>query len=123
MQRPIRRVYWSLLFAVSSFAQSALPPRALTWQETLDRFKINNPQLSAGQAAVEESRAQEITAYLRPNPVTTLGWDQITPYKTNGDLRPLWLSYAYGNTTYLHERQHKRELRLASAQRATAIAV
>jgi cobalt-zinc-cadmium efflux system outer membrane protein len=77
----------------------------------------------AGQAAIDESRAQEITAYLRPNPVTTLGWDQITPYKTNGELRPIWLSYAYGNTTYLHERQHKRELRLASAQRATAIAV
>jgi cobalt-zinc-cadmium efflux system outer membrane protein len=78
--------------------------------------------LLAGKAAIDESRAQEITAYLRPNPVTTLGWDQITPYKVNSELRPIWLSYAYGSTTYLHEREHKRELRLASAQRATAIA-
>src|SRR3954466_3071859 len=122
MQRPIRRVCCSLLFAISCCAQNALPPRALTWQETLDRFRLNNPQLLAGQSAIEESRAQEITAYLRPNPVTTLGWDQITPYTNNGNLRPIWLSYAYGNTTYLHEREHKRELRLASAQRATAIA-
>jgi cobalt-zinc-cadmium efflux system outer membrane protein len=122
MQRPIRRVYLSLLFAVSCFAQSALPPRVLTWQETLDRFRANNPSLLAGKTTVDESRAQEITAYLRPNPVTTLGWDQLTPYKVNGELRPIWLSYAYGNTTYLHEREHKRELRLASAQRATAIA-
>lgn len=122
MQRPLRRVYFGLLFAVSCLAQSANPGRALTWQETLNRFRANNPQLLAGQSAVEESRAQEITAYLRPNPVTTLGWDQLTPYKTNGELRPIWLSYAYGNTTYLHEREHKRELRLASAQRATAIA-
>src|SRR3954451_528891 len=122
MQRPRRRVYCSLLCAVSCLAQGVNPSRALTWQETLNRFRANNPQLLAGQSAVDESRAQEITAFLRPNPVTTLGWDQITPYKTNGELRPIWLSYAYGNTTYLHERQHKRELRLASAQRATAIA-
>ncbi len=123
MQRPIRRVYFGLLFAVSCLAQNATPPRALTWQETLDRFRINNPSLLAGKTSIDESRAQEITAYLRPNPVTTLGWDQITPYKNNGELRPIWLTYAYGNTTYLHEREHKRELRLASAQRATAIAV
>src|SRR3982750_950683 len=122
MQRPIRRVYCSLLFAISCCAQNALPPRALTWQETLDRFRLNNPQLLAGKMSIDESRAQEISAYLRPNPVTTLGWDQITPYKVNGELRPIWLSYAYGSTTYLHEREHKRELRLASAQRATAIA-
>src|SRR3954453_3066625 len=122
MQRPRRRVYSSLLLAVSCFAQNALPPRALTWQETLDRFRVNNPSLLAGKTAVDESRAQEITAYLRPNPVTTLGWDQITPYRSNGSLRPIWLSYAYGSTTYLHEREHKRELRLESAQRATEIA-
>ena len=121
MQRPLRRMYCSLLVAASCFAQNVPSPRALTWQETLDRFRANNPQLLAGKTTVDESRAQEITAYLRPNPVTTLGWDQITPYKTNGELRPIWLSYAYGNTTYLHEREHKRELRLASAQRATAI--
>ena len=122
MQRPIRRVYFGLLLAVSGLAQNALPPRALTWQETLDRFRTNNPSLSAGRTAIDESRAQEITAYLRPNPVGTLGWDQITPYKSNGLLRPIWLTYAYGSTTYLHEREHKRELRLESAQRATAIA-
>lgn len=122
MQRPIRRMYCSLLFAVSCLAQNVLPPRALTWQETLDRFRTNNPSLLAGKTSIDESRAQEITAYLRPNPVTTLGWDQITPYKSNGELRPIWLTYAYGNTTYLHEREHKRELRLESAQSATAIA-
>ncbi|MFL6452095.1 MAG: TolC family protein [Bryobacteraceae bacterium] len=122
MQRPEWRTYCGLLFAVSCLAQGVIPPRALTWQETLNRFRANNPSLLAGQTTIDESRAQEITAYLRPNPVTTLGWDQITPYKTNGELRPIWLSYAYGNTTYLHEREHKRELRLASAQRATAIA-
>src|SRR3954453_15224807 len=122
MQRPRRRVYSSLLLAVSCFAQNALPPRALTWQETLDRFRVNNPSLLAGKTAVDESRAQEISAYLRPNPVTTLGWDQIPPYKVNGELRPIWLSYAYGSTPYMHKSEPKRELRLASAQRATAIA-
>src|SRR3954451_20881158 len=122
MQRHSRRVYIGLLFAVGCAAQVAAPSRAITWQETLERFRTNNPTLLAGKVTIDEAKAQEITAYLRPNPVTTLGWDQITPYTNNGNLRPIWLSYAYGNTTYLHEREHKRELRLASAQRATAIA-
>src|SRR3954451_409470 len=122
MQRHSRRVYIGLLFAVGCAAQVAAPSRAITWRETLERFRTNNPTLLAGKVTIGESKAQEITAYLRPNPITTLGWDQITPYRVNGQLRPIWLTYSYGNTTYLHEREHKRELRLASAQRATAIA-
>lgn len=122
MQRPLWRLCSGLLFAVGCLAQTPVPSRALTWQETLDRFKTNNPTLLAGKVTIDESRAQEITAYLRPNPITTLGWDQITPYRVDDHLRPIWLTYAYGNTTYLHEREHKRELRLESARRATDIA-
>ena len=66
MQRPIRRVCCSLLFAISCCAQNALPPRALTWQETLDRFRLNNPQLLAGKMSIDESRAQEISATCGP---------------------------------------------------------
>jgi cobalt-zinc-cadmium efflux system outer membrane protein len=49
-----------------------------------------------------------------------LGWDQLTPFTTN-PYRPIWQSYVFGDFDYLHERQHKRELRLASARQATAI--
>ena len=108
--------------AAGLLAQSANPQHALSWQEAQAQFKANNPELLAGQVTIDESRADEVTAYLRPNPDINLGWDQLTPF-SYGPFRPLAQSYAYGNISYLHERQHKRELRLRSAQGATAIAI
>lgn len=116
----IWRVYAALLFAVECTAQTSGTPRALTWQETQARFRANNQTLLAGQATIDEARAQEITAFLRPNPNMTLGWDQITPFH-NDPYRPLWQSYIYGDISYLHERQHKRELRLEDARENTEI--
>src|SRR6185437_6532181 len=122
MHRHIWRLYLGLLFAAGCVAQHATPPRALTWQETQERFRENNPTLLAGKVTINESRADEITAYLRPNPDFTLGWDQLTPFSTN-PYRPLWQSYLFGDFNYLHERGHKRELRLASARQATQMAI
>ena len=122
MQRRMRRLYIGLLFAAGGLAQTAIPPRALTWQEIQARFRANNPTLLAGKTNIDEARADEITADLRPNPNLTLGWDQLTPFTAN-PYRPIWQSYAFWNLDYLHERHHKRELRLASAQESTAIAI
>ncbi len=108
--------------AAGLLAQSANPQHALSWQEAQAQFKANNPELLAGQVTIDESRADEVTAYLRPNPDLNLGWDQLTPFSLN-PYRPLAQSYAYGSINYLHERQHKRELRLRSAQGATAVAI
>jgi len=96
--------------------------QVLTWRETLDKFRANNPTLLAGQVTIDESRADEITANLRPNPNLSLGWDQLTPFNGN-PYRPLAQSYLFWSLDYLHEREHKRELRLASAQKATAISI
>ncbi|MBV9766281.1 MAG: hypothetical protein JOZ48_15650, partial [Acidobacteriaceae bacterium] len=71
MQRQSWRLYIGLLFAAGCLAQTATPPGALTWQETQERFRANNPTLLAGQVTIDESRADEITAYLRPNPNMT----------------------------------------------------
>ena len=102
----------------SSFAQ-----KALTWQEIREKFEAANPTLRAGQVGIDESKAQEITAYLRPNPGLTLSTDgtQITPYK--GVWQPFTGTQFSSNLSYLHERRRKRELRLESAQKATGIAV
>jgi outer membrane protein, heavy metal efflux system len=96
---------------------------ALTWEEVKGRFESNNPTLSAGELGIEESKANEISAYLRPNPTLTLLSDQIDPFPGGPSHGPFayWLPSATIN--YLHERQHKRELRLESAQKATDIAV
>lgn len=123
MERRLWRFCLSLLStAAGVLAQSATPQHALSWQETQAIFRANNPTLSAGRLNIDESRADEITAYLRPNPNLNFGWDQLTPFSSS-PYRPIAQSYLYGSMDYLHERQHKRELRLRSAQGATAIAI
>jgi cobalt-zinc-cadmium efflux system outer membrane protein len=86
-----------------------------------DRFRAANPNLRAGQLNIQESKASEITAYLRPNPSVTMTLDQIQPFNGN-PYRPLGFVLPLVAFDYLHERQHKRELRLESAQKGTAIA-
>jgi len=108
----------ALVLSVSTFGQ-----KALTWQEVRGKFEAANPTLRAGQIGIDESKAQEITAFLRPNPNFTLTADgtQIGPNK--GVWRPFAGTYETPGISYLHERQHKRELRLESAQKATRVAV
>lgn len=122
MQRQLWRYGFCLLFVIGCRAQSASSPRALNWQETQDRFRANNPTLSAGQLSIAEAQADEVTAYLRPNPNLTFGWDQLTPFNGN-PYRPISQSYAFWDLNYLHEREHKRELRLASAKLSTRVEI
>jgi len=120
---------WLLLiatFASNAFAQ----PHTFTWQEVRDRFQTNNPTLRAAAISIDESRSQEITAYLRPNPDLTGSVDQINPFSTqpspNGGgngYAPFAFAFPSASISYLHERQHKRELRKQSAEQGTAIAV
>jgi cobalt-zinc-cadmium efflux system outer membrane protein len=86
-----------------------------------EKFQAANPALLAGQIGIDESKAEEITAYLRPNPDMTVGLDQLDPFTVN-PYRPLAYAFPLLSFSYLHERQHKRELRLESAQKATGIA-
>ena len=81
MQRVVRWLYLGLLSA-GMLAESGWAQTALTWPEVRDRFQTNNPTLRAGQIGIEESRAQEITAYLRPNPNLTIIADQIDPFNS-----------------------------------------
>src|SRR5882762_2120033 len=111
------------LFATAVLAESGFAQKPLTWQEVRDKFEAANPTLRAGQIGLDESKAQEITAFLRPNPNFTLSTDgtQIAPFK--GVWQPFTGTQYATIFSYLHERQHKRELRLESQQKATGIAV
>jgi len=95
---------------------------AFTWQQIKERFETTNPTLRAGQIGIDESKAQEITAFLRPNPDFSSSLDQIQPFNGN-PYRPFGNALPLFTSNYLHERQHKRELRLESARKATGIAV
>jgi cobalt-zinc-cadmium efflux system outer membrane protein len=94
----------------------------LTWDQVRQQFEQRNPTLLAGQFNISESKAEEITAYLRPNPDFTLTADQIDPFPGGPAHGPFAYLLPVASISYLHERQHKRELRLESAQKATAIA-
>jgi outer membrane protein, heavy metal efflux system len=111
------------VLAAATLAQSVLAQKSLTWQEIRDRFEAGNPTLRAGQIGVDESRAQEITAFLRPNPSVSLLADQINPFSGGPPHSTFGSLLTVAAANYLHERQHKRELRLESAQKATGIAV
>jgi cobalt-zinc-cadmium efflux system outer membrane protein len=104
------------------FAQQPSTPQAWTWQQLRARFETSNPMLLAGQLNIDESRAQQITANLRPNPELTMTFDQVDPFAPN-PYRPLQYALPLFSTSYLHERQHKRELRLQSAEKGTAVAI
>jgi len=102
---------------------TALAQKVLTWRDVQVKFETANPTLRAGQIGVDESRAQEITAHLRPNPTLTLTGDQIDPFPGGPSHGPFAFFLPLATVDYLHERQHKRELRLESAQDATKIAI
>ena len=95
--------------------------QALTWDQVRSKFEISNPALKADADNVDELQAEEITAYLRPNPQFTMTTDgtQIVPH--NGTWTPFRGTYEVPNVSYLHERLHKRELRLESAKEGTRI--
>jgi cobalt-zinc-cadmium efflux system outer membrane protein len=121
----MRNHFWKYLALLALIPSSALAQtrEPLSWEQVRQRFEQNNPTLLAGKLGVDESKAQEITAYLRPNPNFTLSTDgtQITRYK--GVWQPFTGTQFATIISYLHERRHKRELRLESAQKATGIAV
>ena len=114
----------------AQMAQAAIPglpvtpqgTSALTWEQVRVKFEAANPVLKSDQSNVDEMKAEEITAYLRPNPQFTMTADgtQIAP--KDGVWQPLRGTYLVPNFSYLHEREHKRELRLQSAQEGTQIA-
>jgi cobalt-zinc-cadmium efflux system outer membrane protein len=110
--------------AVGVVLASGLPAAAqqgLTWEEIKVKFEAANPTLKADALNVDEMKAEEITAFLRPNPQFSVTADgtQIAPNK--GIWTPLTGTFVVPTLSYLHERDHKRELRLQSAQVGTQI--
>ena len=100
---------------------AAQTPQGLTWDQVKTRFEATNPVLKADADNVDEMKAEEITAYLRPNPQFTVGADgtQIVPH--DGTWAPTKGTDVVPAFSYLHERDHKRELRLESAKEGTRI--
>ena len=121
IRRRVRRLTITLCLAVY-VPTGALGQKTLTWEEAKRELEASNPTLRAARIGIQESRADEITAYLRPNPDLTVSADQFNPF-TGNPYRPFGDVLPFVSSTYLVERRHKRELRRESAQGSTAIAV
>jgi len=106
----------SLFLPLSLCAQ-----QSLSWDQIKARFEAANPTLKADAISVEEMKAAEITAFFRPNPQFTFATDgtQIAPH--NGVWQPFIGTLYQSTFSYLHERDHKRDLRLENARQGTQI--
>ena len=122
MEHPMYKFHNFTSLALLTLASSLASAQALTWEQVRERFEQNNPTLQADKLSIDESRAQEITAFLRPNPNLGLLVDgtQITP--NHGVWQPLVGTFESPSISYLVERRHKRQLRLESAKKGTLIA-
>jgi outer membrane protein, heavy metal efflux system len=126
-RRILRCLGWLIVLgpALPVYAQqtAANPPaqQVWTWDQVKDIFELNNTTLLAGQLNIDELKAQEITAFLRPNPQFSLTVDgtQIAP--KDGRWQPFAGTYEVPGVSQLFERRNKRHLRLESAKQGTAI--
>lgn len=109
------------ILIAGAFASQLAGQSAFSWQQIVQKFEATNPTLKANKLNIDEARAAEITAYLRPNPdfgVTADGF-QVSP---GAAYRPISGVVVTPSISYLHEREHKRELRRDQAKENTAIA-
>ncbi|MDR3699483.1 MAG: TolC family protein [Candidatus Sulfopaludibacter sp.] len=105
------------LLPAGVFAQTSY-----TWQQIKDKFEATNPTLKAARDSINESRVSEITAYLRPNPDFSFSTDGTQISRYEGVWRPFAGTQYTTGVSYLHERDHKRELRLGAAKQSTTVA-
>ena len=107
-------------FLIFGLAAANLPAQQqpFTWNEVRERFRQNNPSLLAGALTIEENRANEVTAGLRPNPDIGFTADQFHLFNPN-PLRPFQNAQFTPTIQELFERKHKRQLRVASARLIT----
>ena len=125
-------MHWKFLGLALAFSAATLlaqtaaqpsPPQVWTWDAVKNFFELNNNSLQASRLNIDELKAQEITAHLRPNPDFTLSADgtQIAP--SHGVWQPLAGTFVSPGVSYLFERRNKRGLRYDVAKQGTAIGV
>jgi outer membrane protein, heavy metal efflux system len=129
LRQSLRHIWIAGLLA-AVWTPACCAQQTFTWSELRAMFEANNPTIVAGRIGIDESRAAETTAYLRPNPNVTGVFDQLNFFTTQAPLNgsggntynPFRYALPSGSIDYLHERQNKRELRLESAKKGTAVA-
>jgi outer membrane protein, heavy metal efflux system len=117
------RHIWRALAPLAALASACQMSgqKSLTWHEVRERFEASNPTLLAGKLTIDESKANEITAGLRPNPDFALLAEQFQIFNPH-PLQPFQNTQITSTVSQLFERRKKRPLRMESTQLGTSIA-
>ena len=99
------------------------PQMTLTLEQAIQLSIAHNHALAAQRSTIDQSKAQEITANLRPNP--TISWDTqflplFSPSNFTADYFKNQAQFDFG-IGYLLERGKKRQHRLQAAQDQTSV--
>jgi cobalt-zinc-cadmium efflux system outer membrane protein len=125
-------MHWKFLGLAIAFSAATLlaqtaaqpsPPQVWTWDAVKNIFELNNTSLQASRLNIDELKAQEITAHLRPNPDFTLSADGTQVAPSHGVWQPFAGTFVSPGVSYLFERRNKRGLRYDVAKQGTAIGV
>src|SRR5579872_1911562 len=92
-----------------------------TWDQVKNLFELQNTTLMANKLNIDELKAEEITAHLRPNPDFTLSADGTQIVPSRGVWTPFAGTFVSPGVSYLFERRNKRNLRFEAAKQGTAI--
>jgi outer membrane protein, heavy metal efflux system len=108
-----------ILFAMLGVARAQAPVR-ITLEQAIDLAIAHNHALKATQTQIQQSRAQEVTAALRPNPNLTADalFVPIEPQNFNSNVISNVTEFD-ASVSYLFERGGKRHRRIDAARDAT----
>lgn len=109
----------ALFVPLASLAFAQL--QSYTWPQIRDKFETTNPTLVADKLNIDEAKAEEITAFLRPNPDFSLTVDGTQIVPNHGVWQPFSGTFESPAISQLIERRRKRHLRLESAKKETLI--
>jgi len=121
--RARRKALQLVLIVVCLGGVAVAQKQVFSWEQIREKFEMANPTLLASRLNIDELKAEEITAHLRPNPDFTLSADgtQIAP--SRGVWQPFAGTFVSPGVSYLFERRNKRNLRFEVAKEGTSIGV
>jgi len=109
-----------VLVAGAAFAQG---PASITLDDAIRLALQHNHNLLAARTTIDQSKAMEITANLRPNPALFGDWDYLPLFSPSDFTRQYFddLTEVDVGLSYLIERGKKRQHRLQAARDQTAV--
>jgi cobalt-zinc-cadmium efflux system outer membrane protein len=113
------------MLSAASLGQTPQGAVRITLDEAIQMALRHNHGLQAARTTIYQSKAQEITANLRPNPNFFVDWEYLPIFsKPEGGVAAYLQSSTEGDIglSYLFERGQKRAHRLMAAKDATAVA-